>query len=593
MCGIVAELRGPGAPDGLASMSAALAHRGPDDSGEYADGMARLAHRRLSIIDLSPAGRQPMASPDGRFHVVLNGEVYNYLELRAELGDYPYRSRTDTEAVLAAYARWGERCVEHLVGMFAFAIWDARLGRLFAARDRFGVKPLYYHRAPDGWLLVASEIKALLAAGVPARPDLDAWRDYLAHGVYDHSSRTFFDGVSAVPAGCALVAENGRVEIRRWYDLPERARAAFPDTRPDHVVADDYLARLEASVRLRFRSDVPVGVNVSGGLDSALLLALVHRVQGPDSAAMAFTFTCGDAEYDETPWVRRILERTRHPWEVCVLGAAEVPALARSIARAEDEPFGGIPTLATSLLFRRAREKDVVVLLDGQGLDEQWGGYDYYTEPLPGSDVASAPRVQGSRSPATRPDLLSPDFFAPREHVAPAFPRWSGERLLDLRLRDILHTKIPRALRFNDRVSMMHSCELREPFLDHTLVELALSQPADRLVRGGERKVLLRRMARQLVPDDLRTAPKRPLQTPQREWLAGPLVPWLDELCRGSELAASWFLPGAREQLVQALRTGNTDNSFALWQLASVALWEAEVLERGAAVSSEHRPRTE
>src|SRR5207244_3108194 len=279
--------------------------------------------------------------------------------------------------VLAAYLRWGDACLDRLVGMFAFAIWDQRTRTLFAARDRFGVKPFHYRMEPDGTLLYASEVKALHAAGVPARPDETAWATYLTSGLSDHGEWTFWEGIRSLPPGHALRWRDGHLDVWRWYDLAERTGPGF-DERDEVDVAEEYLELLRATVRLRFRSDVPVGINLSGGVDSSTLLGLVQQVQGVNSDVAAFTFVTGDDRYDELPWVQRMLERTRHPSVVVRLDSGDLPELARSVMEAEDEPFGGMPTIAYAVLFEEARARGVTVLLDGQGLDEQWAGYEYY-----------------------------------------------------------------------------------------------------------------------------------------------------------------------------------------------------------------------
>ena len=567
MCGIVAVV-GTGAEQLAAAMSDCIRHRGPDARGLWTDPAAEvaLAHRRLSIVDLSEAGRQPMVSADDRYAMVFNGEVYNYRELRSELADYPYRSQTDSEVVLAAWARWGEACLDRLIGMFAFAIWDRRERSLVGVRDRFGVKPLLHARTRDGGLALASEIKAFRAAGLATEPDPTAWATYLASGISDHSPRTFWRGVEAVPAGCLLRWKPGATpQLVRWYDLPARIGVEL-DTRPATTVADEYLELLRDSVKLRFRSDVPVGVNLSGGLDSSLLLGIIQSVQGADSDVKAFTFVTGDEAYDELPWVRLMLEHTRHPLVPSLLTAAEVPALAEQISRAVDEPYGGIPTLAYAKIFQRAREEGVIVLLDGQGLDEQWAGYDYYRR---ADSTRPAPTVQGSVDSAIRPDCLRPEFAALGERVAT--PTRFGDPLRDLQLRDLTLTKIPRALRYNDRVSMAASTELREPFLDHRLVELAFRQPRERKIVGDTGKVLLRELATRVVPDPLRTAPKRPVQTPQREWLRGPLRAWAGERIDAALERVDWFAPNARDAWQEYL-AGHGDNSHWVWQWISIAM---------------------
>jgi asparagine synthase (glutamine-hydrolysing) len=567
-----------GTSDGarLEAMIACQRHRGPDADGRYADpsGAASLGHNRLSIIDLSPAGRQPMSNRDGSLWIAFNGEIYNYRELRSELDPYPFRSQTDTEVVLAAFERWGPACLDRLVGMFALLIWSEREQRLFAARDRFGVKPLYYHSQPNGTLLLASEIKTLHAAGVEKRPDVATWSTFLAHGLYDHTERTFWHGISSVPPGHSLTWQDGRYTLSRWYDLAERSGLDH-DGRTEKEVREEYVALLGESVRLRFRADVPVGINLSGGLDSSVLLGLVESLQGKETEAKAFTFVTGDPNYDELPWVRQMVAHTRHPLVVCKLDVEDVPDLAASVQTAQDEPFGGLPTLAYARLFERARAEGVLVLLDGQGMDEQWAGYDYYAA------AAGAARaiVQGAHGRAVRPDCLTADFgdLAEPLDAAEPFP----DRLRNLQHRDARYTKIPRALRFNDRVSMRSSTELREPFLDHRLFELALRQPAGSKIVNGTRKYLLRQIARDLAPEGVVEAPKRPLQTPQREWLRGPLRGWATE-CIEEALAgwgADWLDASAVRHEWANYAQGESDNSFYVWQWISLGLMSGKSVQ--------------
>jgi len=576
MCGI-SGITGPGfVRTRLDAMVSSLAHRGPDDTGTYVDpnGVAGLGNNRLSIIDLSAAGRGPMASADGAVWITFNGEVYNFVELRSRLAGYPYASRTDTEVVLAAYLEWGEACLDRLMGMFAFAIWDERTRTLFAARDRFGVKPFLYRLEPDGTLLFASEIKALHAAGVPPRPDEESWATYLTFGLSDHGDRTFWDCIRSLPAGHALRWKDGRLALWSWYDLAERT-GPEEDLRDEPAVAEEYLDLLRESVRLRFRSDVPVGINLSGGVDSSTLLGLVHEVQGPDSDVAAFTFVTGDDRYDELPWVQRMLERTRHPSAVCRLDAGDVPDLARSVQQAEDEPFGGIPTLAYARLFEEARDRGVTVLLDGQGLDEQWAGYDYYG-PLAGAAGNGGPAtgpVQGSAGGALRPNCVTRELRALARPVE--VPEPFSDALRNRQHLDATVAKIPRALRFNDRISMRASRELREPFLDHRLFELALRQPASRKIRGGVHKALLRDMAALLAPAGVVEAPKRALQTPQREWLRGPLRTWAEDHIEVALAAYGdrWLDARAvRAEWLEYLE-GEAQSSFHVWQWVNLGLW--------------------
>jgi asparagine synthase (glutamine-hydrolysing) len=569
MCGISGWAGTGWKRDHLNLMVAALSHRGPDDTGFYVNpaGTVGLGHNRLSIIDLSPAGHQPMVDSTGKIHLVFNGEIYNYLELRAELCDYPYQSQTDSEVLLAAYQRWGETCLDHFIGMFAFILWDESSQRLFAARDRFGIKPLFYHLKADGNLLLASEIKALHATGLDPKPDPVAWATYLAKGLYHHSERTFWTGVQSLLPGGKLTWQAGKTTISRWYNLAEKVNET--DTRPVDVVSEEYLALLAQSVAFRFRSDVPVGINLSGGLDSSVLLSLVHQLQGPESNVKSFTFITGDPVYDETPWVQKMLAQTHHPSILCQLTADDVPALAASVQYYEDEPFGGIPTLAYARLFEYARSEGVIVLLDGNGMDEQWAGYDYYQSAVQGE---SAALVQGTKEKPVHPECLTPDFCLRADEIT--FPAASTDPVRNLQVRDIVFTKIPRATRFNDRISMRVSTELREPFLDHRLVELALRQPVERKIKGDTRKFLLRKLSARLAPAGVIEAPKRPLQTPQREWLRGPLAEWTGMQIETALHAygGAWLEAKSVRAAWQEYLRGESDNSFYIWQWVSLGL---------------------
>jgi asparagine synthase (glutamine-hydrolysing) len=569
MCGIAAIAGRGWTKTQLDAMVRVQHHRGPDATGHHvsASGVAGLGHNRLSIIDLSAAGSQPMSTPDGRFSMVYNGEVYNYVELRETLRDYPFRSRSDSEVILAAFEKWGPACLDRLVGMFAFVIWDERDQSLFGARDRFGVKPLYYSVVEGSHLLVASEIKALHAAGVAPVEDAATWATYLTSGHLDCSAQTFWRGVQSLLPGHAFTWRQEALEVWRWYDLAKAVGEAF-DSRPAAAVSAEYLDLLRESVRLRFRADVPVGINLSGGLDSSILLALVRELHGPDSQVKAFSFVTGDPRYDETPWVEQMLDRTRHPLTLCELTAADVPKLAEQVQAFEDEPFGGIPTLAYARLFEQARQQGVIVLLDGQGMDEQWAGYDYYRSQAVGG---SSMMLQGSQDLPVRPDCLTPEFKALALPLPAAEP--FGDRLRNLQYRDVT-TKLPRALRFNDRISMRASAELREPFLDHRLFELAFRQAADRKIADGTGKWFLRQIVASHLPGRIVEAPKRPLQTPQREWLRGPLREWaaglIGEALNGP--GAPWLNPERVKSEWKRFCDGQSDNSFYVWQWLSLAL---------------------
>ncbi|MEZ5428784.1 MAG: asparagine synthase (glutamine-hydrolyzing) [Pyrinomonadaceae bacterium] len=571
MCGIAGAFGKSWNSEQLDKMISIQHHRGPDNEGSYQDptAIAGLGHNRLSIIDLSRAGQQPMRSNSGNYYIVFNGEIYNFLELKCALeSEYEFRTQTDTEVLLAAYQKWGPDCLDRLIGMFSFVIWDKAKKTAFIARDRFGVKPLYYHQKNDGTLLIASEIKALHAAGVRKEFDEKIWATYLTHGIYNHTERTFWKGICSLPAGHQMVWKNHRTEISRWYDIAERIGDEF-DQRPEAVVEDEYFELMKESVKLRFRSDVPVGINLSGGLDSSSLLGLVHAVQGFNSKVKAFTFITGDPDYDELPWVGQMLAKTNHSLIISKLSPKDVPRLAADVQYYQDEPFGGLPTLAYAGIFEKARENGVIVLLDGNGMDEQWAGYDYYQSALNGN---SANVIQGTKEKPVRPECLTGEFRSLAEK--PEFPEVFPDKIRNLQYRDINFTKITRAMRFNDRISMRSSTELREPFLDHRMFELALRQPVERKISNNVRKKMLRRIAQRMIPQRLSESPKRPVQTPQREWLRGDLREWADEHIKqaGSYFSGSWFDKKSIIEVWRKFCDGQSDNSFYIWQWISLSL---------------------
>ncbi len=571
MCGISGIIGRSWSEHDLSAMVASQRHRGPDGEGMYIspDRIAGLGQNRLAIIDLSEAANQPMFSTDGNLVVVLNGEIYNYLELRRELeSEYTFRTQSDTEVLLAAYQKWGRDCLDKLIGMFAFIIWDVNKKTAFAARDRFGVKPLNFHIRSDGTLVIASEIKAFHAAGISLVPDEVTWATYLANGQYDHSERTFWKNIRALPAGHFLEWSDNKTTITRWYDIAERVGSVF-DTRAESEVAEEYLELMKESVKFRFRSDVPVGINLSGGLDSSTLLGLVHAVQGKDSDVKVFTFATGDENYDELPWVESMIAKTQHELVVCKLAPDEVPVLAHEIQGSQDEPFGGMPTIAYSNVFKQAKENGVTVLLDGNGMDEQWAGYDYY---LPTTNGHKPSLIQGTKESPVKPDCLMREFSALSEPAD--FPSVFADSVRNLQYRDTRYTKIPKVLRFNDRVSMKYSTELREPFLDHRLFELAFRQPVERKIKNGTRKVMLRKIANGLIPDSLTEAPKRPLQTPQREWLRHELKDWADQTIDAAldGFAGNWLDRDAVKKTWSDFCSGKSDNSFYVWQWISIGL---------------------
>ena len=593
-------------------MSATLVHRGPDSSGEFSDDTVALAARRLSIIDLE-TGDQPIANEDGTLHVVQNGEIYNYRELRGELERTGHRFRThgDTEVLLHLYEEHGDGFAARLRGMFALAIWDAPRRRLLLARDRFGIKPLYYRDA-DGELAFASELRALPRGEI----DLDALEAFLAFNSIP-APLTIFREVRKLPAGHLLVWEDGRVRLERF---------ARPAPVPVDELRDDDEAELVEELRSRLRdsvcahlvSDVPVGVLLSGGVDSALLAALAAE----ESSEPLRTFSIGFEErsFDELADARRVAERygTQHRELVLRPDAA---LLLPALAEAFDEPFADSSALPTYLVSELAAT-DVKVALSGEGGDELFGGYYTYAADLLAARVGGLARLARplvERLPSSS-RKASFDYRAKRfvraAHLPPLErhhgwkeifsadaraeltgrrPQFDPADLLRVRyleteradelarLQDVdLGTYLVDDLLVKtDRASMAYSLEARVPYLDTVVTNLALALPTRHKVRGLSKKVLLRKAAEPLLPGEIVHGKKRGFSIPAAAWLRGELVPFARETLSADTLARQgFFQPAVVQRLLDDHVAGREDLSRQLWGLLAFTLWHERHVER-------------
>ena len=560
MCGIAGIIGNFASEERLLKMLKTQEHRGPDHTGMYSTENCAIGHNRLSIIDVSSHSNQPFYSKDGRYILSFNGEIYNYIELRNQLSStYDFVTTSDTEVLLAAFIVWGESCLDRCNGMFSFAIWDTQDNTLFAARDRFGVKPFYYAMTNDS-LVFASEIKTIFSAEIPRTSNTSVWANYFCFGSYGLPTETFWQDIHQLPAGHSLKFTKNILTIERWYDFEKRIKET-KNTFTFEEAKLEYKRLLLDSIKLRFRADVPLGFNVSGGLDSSTLLKFVNDIdEGKDITA--FTFYTNDSNYDELPWVESLLKLTSNPLEKVLLDLKDVSELAQKLVYNQDEPYGGIPTIAYSQIFKTAQEKGIKVLLDGQGVDEQLAGYDYYTS-------KNNSVIQGTRISPFKPHVLSKGFLQQAEK--PNYPKPFDNSVQNLQYRDLFYTKLPRALRFNDRISMAASTELREPFLDYRLVEFAFSLPENYKIKGASQKHLLRQIMKEYLPEDINFAPKRPLQTPQREWLANELSSWMQaSICQLQ--SNDWFDYDELEKEVSLYLNGQQDSSFHLWQWINCSL---------------------
>ena len=600
----------------LVAMRDAMIHRGPDDAGTFTAPGIALASRRLSIVDLSHNGHMPMQSADGRYTIAYNGEVYNYPELRSALAasGVRFRSTTDTEVLLELYAREGVAMLDRLNGMFAFAIWDSRDRSLLLGRDRLGVKPLYYAERADGALCFASEAKALFAAGLPAEFDADTWEELLCFR-FTAGERTPFAGVRRLLPGHVLRWRGGAWRTERWWHLAERAAALRDDRLADPAAW--YREAFDDSVGLRRISDVPLGVLLSGGLDSGTVASSLAAQSAPGVAS--FTVRFAEAGYDEGPLAAEVARRWNLVAHELQVEPSGLPERLQHAAWLNDEPLAHGNELHILAIAAHAK-RTVTVLLSGEGADETLGGYVRY-RPLARAGLLRAlrpfaepmgnrlrgrarklARLLGSGGPEewillNACDVLPADLAALGMRPSGEFPHRRAvlAEAKDLYPGDLFrramyldqHTFLTSLLDRNDRMTMGASIECRVPFLDYRIVERLAALPSSELVAGRDSKPLLR----SALGDRLPAAVLR-----GRKWGFG--VPWarhfrevpaLADLVRtlpdAEPIRSGPFDRGAVEHLVSGFLAGRDDGAALVRQLAMIALWHR------AAVRAAPRPR--
>ena len=597
MCGIAGIAGGP-PPDKvlLERMAATMWKRGPDGQGVWCDGHAGLSVRRLMIIDLHERSNQPLHL--AQLHLVFNGEIYNYKELRDELHSLGHRFETegDAEVLLHAWAEWRERSLDRVNGMFAFAIWDDGERTLTLATDPFGEKPLYYAER-GGRLVFASEVKALLLdPEIDAAPEYGAVASFIARGAMPEAPITFFRGISRLPGAHVLRWRNGAVETERyWYPqpvaVPERYEAAVDELRG--ILLD--------SIRLRLRSDVPVGTSLSGGIDSSTVVAFSSQLAG-DHRRHAFTARFPGFERDEWRYAEAVAERAQvvehHAVEPT---AAEALHDLDQLVLDHEEPFGSLSIYAQWRVMAAARAAGVIVLLDGQGGDELFAGYAISAgfairSGRPGSalrELVAAPRGATALGRSLAMDAL-PDVarraywrrastpYAHADTAARGATEWATANASWIRSADHLGrelrkqafvTILPELLRYGDRSSMAHSVELRLPFLDRRLAEFAFSAPPDFLYRNGMTKRMLRDAGRGIVPEAiLERRDKIAYEPPQSSWLTSlPFRERIADVLLDREARSRGLYNAA--SIEADLRRGTWRDPRGIWRALNTELW--------------------
>jgi asparagine synthase (glutamine-hydrolysing) len=613
LCGIVySDHNRVASKETLIAMRDILAHRGPDGAGHYIAPGVALASRRLAILDLSERGHMPMSSPDGRYWVVYNGEIYNYRELRPalEARGHKFRSSTDTEVLLYLFIEEGSSMLERLNGMFAFAIWDVQERALFIARDRLGVKPLYYAALPSG-LYFASEEKALFAAGAQAQFDERCWDELLCFR-YTAGEQTPFIGVRRLLPGHYLTWRDGDIRITRWWRLGEKAQ-------PDHGhstgnLTEWFRGTFDSSVNLRRISDVPVGVLLSGGLDSSSVAASLASQTGSNVAT--FTVRFGEPGYDEGPLARQLAERWNLDYHELQVAPSDLMRKMQHASWFNDEPLAHGNDLHLLSISEYAKQK-VTVLLSGEGADELLGGYVRY-KPLqyPGllklaglflPKLPSLPFSNGRMRKLARflalgsidsfalfnaCDLLpmeldlfsrpiNTEFAYRRKTLAEAKSLYPGEPIRQAMYID-QHTFLCSILDRNDRMTMGASVECRVPFLDYRLVEKLAASPSSQLLSKKQSKHLLRQSVGARLPEAIRKGRKWGFAVPWhryfrevpefRELITN--LPALDPVCSGP------FITSRLKTVITEFLSGNNSHEPLIRQLVMITIWHQAYFSR-------------
>jgi asparagine synthase (glutamine-hydrolysing) len=652
MCGIFGIRHQDGHPVDLAGVQRAvttLRHRGPDDEGYLLvntrtgrvvpcggkDTNSRLdlprieelfgepfdlvlGHRRLAIIDLSPAGHQPMCNENGTLWIVHNGEVYNFVALRRELEEkgHHFVSNTDTEVILHAYEEWGPHCLSKFNGMWAFCIWDSKAKKLFCARDRFGIKPFYYYCDVDKFMF-ASEIKALLAAGLPRRVNDRIVYEYLTKGLLDHTEETFFEGVKQLRGGEYLEFDliTWSLNTHRYWDAPADIMVG---KRTDDDYASELYELLEDAVRLRLISDVPLGTCLSGGIDSSTIVCLVDRLMRREGIKLpssdvqkTFSARYEDKRHDEGRFIDAVVQQTGVDAQVTWPTAAGLLKELDRLIYHQDEPFPNTSMYAQWCVFKLARASGVKVTLDGQGADELLAGYhcfrfvylaylirslrwlQFLREVRPFADAC----YNGSLGKALVGTIAF--LFPPKirktlirvKYMGMLIPSWLNSRFMrqfqdsgtTIYPRDpqsafvqmLTQTSLPALLKFEDRNSMAYSVESRLPFLDYRVVEFLLSLPVNQKIRHGLSKWVLRNAAKGLIPEEVRQRKdKIGFSTPEDTWLRKDLKSFAETLILSDSFRSRiYFNSASVQQLLQLHLQGKQNLSEIIWKILILELW--------------------
>ena len=625
----------------LTSMRDVLRHRGPDDAGLYVDGNVGLAHRRLSIVDVA-SGHQPMANEDGTLHITYNGEIYNHADFREELEarGHVYRTHCDTETIIHLYEEHGAACVDYLRGMFAFAIWDANRRELFIARDRLGVKPLYYTHTADGSLYFASEIKSILAARA-VLPELNdgALPDYLANHATS-GEETLFNGIKRLLPGHTLLWRDGQIKIEKYWDVHFSKEDGDDEHRSDDDYVAEWLELFRAAVRLRLMADVPLGMFLSGGIDSSAIAAIMSGMV--DEPIKTFSVAFREREANELEYARLVARSFKTDHHEIVVSPVEFFEALPALIWHEDEPIAHPSSIALNFVSRLAA-RHVKVVLTGEGSDELLAGYGRYRKTvynlalgaryhkltgralrraiergvktlpikskvrwkLERTFLCVAPDIESiyfdnfsvfSRS--MQRNLLTPEakeragLLDPYRAVTEYLNQTDARTLLDQLLYVDMKTYLQELLMKQDQMSMAASIESRVPFLDHKLVEYTARLPERMKLRGLTTKYILRRAMKGLLPQEIISRSKMGFPVPVGAWFRGSFRHLIDEYVLGERAAARRIFDETFVRQLVARHMSGENHSERLWALLNFEMWMRQFVD-GEKMDASHVVQTE
>jgi len=617
VCGIVGFVgfNAPSKEGRIRKMIEVQSYRGPDARGVVSFNQCILGHLRLSIIDRNQAANQPFVSHNSRYCMTYNGELYNYKEVREELQKKGYKFTTvsDTEVVLVAWEAWGNKCLNKFIGMFAFAIWDKKNNILFCARDRFGIKPFNY-TVQNNEFWFSSEIKGLLAAGVERKPDIETWATYLRFAKYDHTPNTFFKGIKRLKQGhyIEVKLDNAhKIKIKqKCYWFPSEP---FSNVDPN-INYKDACASLRSlllnTVDLHLRADVPCGILVSGGVDSAVVLAGSREAQHKNIQGFHHYFP---DPYSELPWVKELVDFYNVDMCYYKLESSKVEQNFNYYLWHFEEPFGSLVSFALGPLYEAAHQVGVGVFLDGNGADDIFGGYrqhqmahiadlrrhgkgkEFKKAVYEASQHWAQPKelivkqvnlILNNTKQQYGFDMTNPvvDYVINPAIKGMELPKCESikyDSILSTNLiNGLMQTKIPRNTRFYDRISMSFSNEHREPLLDHRLSEFVSTIPADYLFQKGYTKSIFRDSMKGLVPDKVLYAKKREIQSPQREWLGKPLKGFIEDILSSDSFFDRGLVDGEKTiKYYKNYLKEQPSNSFALWQWINMEMWHRQFID--------------